>query len=69
MRIESAAEERTELYDYILNLSKEVEFIWHSPLQTTTVLYIVCRYFPFVDLIFDVATVEVGFGIRPMKDM
>ena len=45
-------------YDYLLNLSREVELIWHGPFQFTTFLYFICRYVPCVGLIFDLATIN-----------
>jgi len=34
-------------YDYLLNLSREVELIWHGPFQFTTFLYFICSVLSF----------------------
>jgi len=42
-------------YDYILNLEREVELIWHGSFQFTTILYFMVRYLPFFGLVYFLA--------------
>lgn len=54
-------------YDYLLNLSREVELMWPGPFHLATVLYFSTRYLPFVKLLYDIATVFLSARTVPSK--
>ncbi|KAI5988993.1 hypothetical protein EDD15DRAFT_2285692 [Pisolithus albus] len=33
------------VYDYLISIDREVEYIWKRPRTTTTILYLIVRYF------------------------
>jgi hypothetical protein len=39
------------VYDYMLTLSREIDYVWFSPWNFIKVTFLVQRYLPFVDLI------------------
>ena len=38
------------IYDYVLTLSREIEYIWFSPWNVIKILFLAQRYLPFVDV-------------------
>ncbi|KAF8574404.1 hypothetical protein K439DRAFT_855220 [Ramaria rubella] len=55
-------------YDYLLNLSREVELMWPGPFcHVATVLYFMTRYLPFVKLIYDIVTVYISAEPTPSR--
>ncbi|KAF8907223.1 hypothetical protein CPB85DRAFT_1312162 [Mucidula mucida] len=38
------------LFDYLLTLSEEIEFIWHAKWNIIKILYLLTRYLPFVNI-------------------
>ncbi|KAI6114732.1 hypothetical protein EDD16DRAFT_1597843, partial [Pisolithus croceorrhizus] len=33
------------VYDYVISIDREIEYIWNRPRTTTTILYLIVRYF------------------------
>ncbi|KIJ97930.1 hypothetical protein K443DRAFT_9514 [Laccaria amethystina LaAM-08-1] len=53
------------VYDYLLTLGMEFEFVWSSPWGFVKVLYIVQRYLPFCDAIFLCLPHQFAINIDP----
>jgi hypothetical protein len=47
------------VYDYVLTLSREIDYVWFSPWNVIKITFLVQRYLPFLDVI--LLTILGGF--------
>ncbi|KAJ3513164.1 hypothetical protein NLJ89_g3104 [Agrocybe chaxingu] len=54
------------LYDYLLTLGMEVEYVWPGPWTTIKVVYFIQRYIPFIDTMWIALHINFGDNLSPV---
>ncbi|CAA7267799.1 unnamed protein product [Cyclocybe aegerita] len=53
------------IYDYLLTLGMEVEYVWPGPWTTIKVVYFIQRYIPFIDTMWIALYINFGENLSP----